>query len=219
MEAKGKGSMQTYWCELRSDSFGGSNSGSSKRGESDGPELAPKCATLINKVAMHNGQQLNAADEVTTYDFQKLRLSNAAEKIQKLVDWNSTLLLQLLRNVVAHRSVVQENSILRQATLDVMATKLGDEFMVVDEVAEIIAIPAFSSGQTAREVVICSEVVKQLHDFVAKIASMYNDNPCKLNRSIGYHDNVLTINGIDLPNSVINFLHFIVHNFEHVRRL
>ena len=40
-------------------------------------------------------------------------------------------------------------------------------------------MPAFVSARNIAEVQLSGEVEKQVRDFVAEIASMYNENPCK----------------------------------------
>ena len=99
--------------------------------------------------------------------------------MQRLVDWNSNLLLQMLQNVVARRAVMCEKTPTQNA-LDNMAQKMGVDTLVIDEVVEIINMPEFTSSHTDTKVVVSDEVVNQLRDFVAKIASMYNNNPCTL---------------------------------------
>jgi hypothetical protein len=60
-----------------------------------------------------------------------------------------------------------------------MAHAIGDGTIVVEEVAEVIDMPEFVCTNSTVDCELSAVVVDQLRDYVAKIASMYNNNPCK----------------------------------------
>jgi hypothetical protein len=92
---------------------------------------------------------------------------------------NSEILLELLHQVVARRAALPSNSSLSQAELTDMAHSIGNGAIIVEEVVEIIDMPDFFNASDTDEVQLSENVVNQLRDFVSKIASMYNANPCE----------------------------------------
>ena len=207
VEAKGKGELVTYWLKLNSDRISApSTVASSEVGtEGEGSERAPRISDFAHAVP--------AAPRGKTS--RKKLSSKANQKIQRLVDWNSELLLQLLKRVVARRGAFQSSTSTCHVNLTEMARDIGARSMIVNEVAEIIQMPAFVSANCIADVHTSDDVAKQLHSYVAKIASMYNDNPCKFGRKRHHHhfscrDDSNTIHASPpiIPS---------VHNFEHVR--
>jgi len=100
-------------------------------------------------------------------------------RIQRLIQWNSEMLVQLLKQVVARRQVVQRFPKDKEALTE-MAANIGEGHTVVEEVAEIITLPEFdaaAASAAAKKVDLPEEVTKQVHDYVAAIAGMYRDNP------------------------------------------
>jgi hypothetical protein len=63
------------------------------------------------------------------------------KKIQRLVQWNNELLLQLLKQVVTRRHALHGR---KTASFNTMASNIGNGSMVVDEVAEILPCPEFA---------------------------------------------------------------------------
>ncbi|KAL3921202.1 MAG: hypothetical protein SGILL_002870 [Bacillariaceae sp.] len=99
-----------------------------------------------------------------------------SRQTRRLVDWNSEMLQHMLMAIVAKRNAA---NILVDSNVEPMV--LGDG-SYVDEIAEIIAFPAFDENTSPdkldiESVELGSEVVSQLHDFVSLIASKYLDNP------------------------------------------
>ena len=100
------------------------------------------------------------------------------------MDWNTELLLQLLKQVVARRFASAGRRAVPTPDLGEMAQRIGEGRMPVDEVLEIIVLPDFderastTSNQVAPDSVVLSpEVTSQCRNYVALIASMYRDNP------------------------------------------
>lgn len=100
-----------------------------------------------------------------------------ARKTERLVAWNTELLLQMLKHVVARRNASTSRKF-TTAALTAMAQNISSEGMVVDEVSEIISLPDFDERVTMKNVDVQSvklspEVEAQTRRFVSLIASMY----------------------------------------------
>ena len=103
-----------------------------------------------------------------------------ARKTERLVAWNTELLLQMLKHIVARRNALTSRKHTSVA-LTAMAQNISDG-MVVDEVSEIISLPDFDDRLTMKTVDVNAvklspEVESQTRRFVSLIASMYRDNP------------------------------------------
>ena len=177
VEAKGKGELVTYWLKLNSDRIGApSTVASSEWGGTEG-EASERAHTLSDLA--HAESYVGRQSSAGTAASRKKLSSKANQKIQRLVDWNSELLLPLLKRVVARRSALQSSTSTSHSNLTAIARNIGVGSMVVNEVAAIIEMPAFVSANCIADVQVSDDVAKQLHGYVAKIASMYNNNPCK----------------------------------------
>ena len=147
--AKGKGHMSTYWLSIGNERSCSRRSASSR---SQGSEVCDSTDSVnIDENAV---------------------VSNS--KTKRLVDWNVQVLLRFLKIIVARRGTSNEciasddwNGV---AQLDVA---------VVDEVAEIIALPKYKKMAEAESesAPINAEVESQLHEYVTAIAQMYRNNP------------------------------------------
>lgn len=109
---------------------------------------------------------------------------STARKTERLVAWNTELLLQLLKHIVAKRNAISGRK-MTQVALTAMAQNISTGGMVVEEVVEIIQLPDFderlsSKKVDANAVMLSDDVISQTKRFVSLIASMYRDNPCKL---------------------------------------
>ena len=148
--AKGKGQLQTYWVTAKA----GDNS--SKSGSQDGmsTDLGSEFMVARNSFAK-----------------SKLDLKN-----QRIVDWNTELLLKLLKQVVARRrSTKQEGK-----PLPPTGIKRSQGATVMDEVTEIVKLPKFKASKnpvSPDSIELGDEVEDQLEDFVANVALMYRNNP------------------------------------------
>lgn len=169
--AKGKGALQTYWLVQDPDAKSGGNDGSNTE---------------------QNSLPLNSAPgAVSKEDLEREALSAkkkaASTKVQRLIDWNYELLLQLLKKIVARRSALKRKfaASIERGKVRELESELGsgsDGKMTLDEVAEIITLPTFDIRAAQQEVDpksidIGDDVASQLHDFVDILASMYRDNP------------------------------------------
>ena len=127
-----------------------------------------------------------SADVVPDVQFNN-RVDN---KTVSLIEWNTDVLLRLLRQIVARRMALQQinsdpvspvsDSGVRRDPVD------ENEFTnpmayIIDEVSEIISLPTFDYKSIEKQIppesiVIEQAVIDQLHDYVSKIASMYHGN-------------------------------------------
>lgn len=104
-----------------------------------------------------------------------------ARKTERLVAWNTELLLQLLKHIVAKRQVGTGRKTM-PAALTAMAQNIASDGMVVEEVTEIIQLPDFDERLSSKKidmntVQLSQDVIAQTRRFVSLIASMYRDNP------------------------------------------
>ena len=105
----------------------------------------------------------------------------SGQKLQRLVDWNTDILLRLLRNVVTQRQLEGANpdAPKQLASAEKSIQKPGSK--VFDEIADIIALPAYDSSAAERKqesepAEIDQTVINQLHEYVSCIADLYRDN-------------------------------------------
>ena len=148
--AKGKGYMTTYWLSVGNDQSSSKRSTSSRSQASEGYDSTGKAGLETN------------ADILD-------------EKTKRLVDWNVQVLLRFLKQIVVRRGKSDDFD-----GIDDWTNVIQPNVAVVDEVAEIIALPKFSSiaevteGESAQ---INDEIEMQLYEYVASIAKMYRNNP------------------------------------------
>ncbi|GKY98676.1 hypothetical protein MPSEU_000823900 [Mayamaea pseudoterrestris] len=186
VSAKGKGQMQTFWLESREaysqrtklmsqiscDSFDGMP-------EEKCPE-APWQTSATGREAMKTAKhEIWARSEIDMPPPTTLRRS-ASDATCRLIDWNTQILLNLLKPVVAHR--VATKGFAFQPDDSVLSSLISDEGNTLDEVREIIELPRLDTSQPIQHVdpdsiELDGDVEGQLRDFVTGIASMYRDNP------------------------------------------
>jgi hypothetical protein len=173
--AKGKGALQTYWLTPKHETR--SNYQASTQG--GGETTTSSDADMIETEA----EALNASRTV------------ACKKMQRLIDWNCELLLQLLKKIVARRSVAKKKSASpllsdrmkkkspsSSSRMDSLEMELGVGGTALDEVCEIITLPNFDAKAASEEldpktIDLGEKLAAELRDFVSVIASMYKDNP------------------------------------------
>jgi class 3 adenylate cyclase len=169
--AKGKGELQTYWLNLRGDS--------SKSQQSAGSSVSD--IREVETVSM-NDTLKDGIINATAAPLSKL----SAGKHQRLVEWNTDILLRLLREINARREAsTDEKRESMPETSRLRSLEQGDihkRETVLDEVEEIVNLPKFdakaaSSQQNPELLDLGKEVFNQLRDYVATIAAMYRDNP------------------------------------------
>ena len=153
--AKGKGELVTYWLEVKSDSSGEK----STRGSDTGSERFCTNIDLDDKIVL------------------------LLEKKNRLIDWNTDILRQLLQKIIANRSVT--STVLKSKHKDDGAYADGVDLVTstyskpFDEVKEIIALPQEKKiiyEQDDSMIIVSRDVLNQLSAYVSCIASLYKNN-------------------------------------------
>jgi class 3 adenylate cyclase len=147
--AKGKGEMQTYWVAVETPKKTSSEGGTASGGSDDGMD--------------------SKADQQVEKDKML-----ASRKTARLVKWNVDVLTNLLKQIHARR----DGKSVAPLEVEVSVKHLSQQ-TVLDEVKEIIHLPDFSgqAGKDPESVELDPEVLDQLENYVAAVASMYRDNP------------------------------------------
>lgn len=138
---------------MKSTTTGSKSSYSTGSGNSDDSNIS----------ANDNERKLLILHLLRSRKSQKLRI----DKIDRLIDWNTENLVQLLQQIVDSR---QSGECDDNFTMNVSIE--GNPF---DAVKEIIALPQVKKSKSESSIPI-STVVSQLRDYVSTIAQMYNDN-------------------------------------------
>jgi class 3 adenylate cyclase len=160
---KGKGEAQTYWLLL-----GGSSSRASSEISDDSKEMnAFLPETKLSSI--WKGTYLEGIFGATEVD----------GALARLVDWTVEVMLDLLKSIVARRIVSGQNNTTLSSALE---KNIVGQNMVLDEVQMVIALPEFTAdiaeAKAAQEdVVISQDVVHELQNYIACIASGYKKNP------------------------------------------
>lgn len=128
---------------------------------------------------------LHSPGIVSIDDKTKLQLQVAVpkEKMDRLIDWNTETLGNLLREVLTRRK--KTNRGFRSGTarswdeVDEADVSTPGCNRVIEEVEEIIFLPKYDGAQVANEVLVSlsANVQKELRHLVSSIAELYNDNP------------------------------------------
>jgi class 3 adenylate cyclase len=163
--AKGKGEMVTYWLVLRAHSSGSARSGSSHSSASESGDL---CVPTPNF----------AQDDVLNPDDGE---SPFTAKVQRLIEWNVHVLADLLKQIDINQRAKGKTPVL----ISNPDTRFeGGNESILDEVQEIITLPRFDKSDAEdvledkeKSVELSDEVMSQLYNYVATIASLYRDNP------------------------------------------
>lgn len=156
VEAKGKGTLRTFWCEPqtkdRSSATGSSVSGGESLGSDD--KASPRnviSASRLSRPAL-----------------------DSSEKQIRLVNWISDMLHEHIRKVVALR---------RPRCKSFKTTYMPASGQnSLDEVAEVIYLPRYNERKhaealDANDITIGDDVLSQLKEYIGAIANMYRDNP------------------------------------------
>jgi len=106
--------------------------------------------------------------------------SECKAKEDRLVNWNVEVLSGLLRKILARRAATGKSCTLSKHLAGDLKTPNG--MTVLDEVAEIISLPAFDGTAIRKQVdpdsiTLKPKVVEELLALVAEFASMYRKNP------------------------------------------
>ena len=160
VDAKGKGELKCFWVVVKGDRAGSVGSCASQ------PQT--QIASGISKAFQGHFVGLD-------------------KRTCRLIDWNVEMLLMILQEIGARRTNSTTNRRHQQPTSRISMAN-GNEFVCDDsipleEVCEIIFLPEFENsnkkkdGLDPKQYQVPLNVTEQLHDLVANIARMYNDNP------------------------------------------
>jgi 3'5'-cyclic nucleotide phosphodiesterase/Adenylate and Guanylate cyclase catalytic domain len=168
VSAKGKGVLSTYWLEVKGESAQSTHSSSQDTDrDGDGPEEA--VSTRLDDVCL---------SRVVTNEGMS---SDMLDRIQRLVKWNADLLARKLCTVVARREARNVKSAPRTLMMKFEQDILQRRTMVLDEVKEVITLPAFDANDETVEteevpVDLGPAVSEQLYSYLMTIALLYREN-------------------------------------------
>jgi hypothetical protein len=128
----------------------------------------------------------------------KIQANKLDEKMERLVEWNTDVLVRLLKQIIA-----------RQRAHDRSKTKKGQEAAsrdivlggtVIDEVVEIIELPELDASasrqqESVDELELDPAVVQQVRTYVQTIAKMYRANPFHNFEHVSIRWALATVNG------------------------
>ena len=169
--AKGKGELATYWLQI---SFGSSQgTASSMCSETEWTEAADGSGPIQE---MEGGLQRSLSQQMLQATETHI---TGAERHARLVEWNSELLMRLLKGIIAHRDAMCKKPDDWDEIRKLEESFKEREALVMEEVVEVIELPSFAQvGDTNPENVVLNPiVVQQLKSFVENISFMYRDNP------------------------------------------
>lgn len=153
--AKGKGQLQTYWLLLDS----GLVCDSTLITEKD-KGVAPV------RVVVVDGDPHKSSDPHSNF-----------------IEWNTEVIAQLLSNVVASRPILKfekSGSQMTPESVTELGRSLGTTTDIRGEIADVIPMPFWAGKNTStQDKLVDQETVHEIRKFVAAIAALYNDVPCK----------------------------------------
>lgn len=158
VNAKGKGELSTYWLEFKGQSGASTRSGSTEQSGDDGEAVS----TSPEEVMKPKSKVSNDLDSRTL----------------SLVSWNTDVLAKLLKQIIARRQVTGQ----KVASIIPVADPANKEKNVIEEVAEVIQLPAFDAKLAKSDVDpetidLDPFVYEQIEDLVTQFAMSYNSNP------------------------------------------
>ncbi|CAB9521868.1 Receptor-type guanylate cyclase gcy [Seminavis robusta] len=151
----GKGDMQTFW--LLVNKYQNRESAKKPMGE----------AMMAIDEASEGDASLREMEEQETS-------GDTMTKMERLVEWNTDVLCQLLRQILACRTAAPVSA-------EKLEKTIGKGQTVLEEFQAIVTLPKYSREEMAKrkglkEVDIAPVVVDQLRDFITKVAGMYRTN-------------------------------------------
>jgi hypothetical protein len=118
----------------------------------------------------------------------------SSDKTDRLIAWNVDLLKRSLQQIVARRRTCGgEGKIL---SIDEEIIVPGEGGTVIDEVSEIIEMPAFDSKKAKKQedpeaIDLPDKVIAQLRDYVTLLAKSYRGNVSQKSRVLHYKSSPL----------------------------
>ena len=164
--AKGKGELQTYWLQRQpgtSHSFGSDES--------------TEMAYSTTESHRTDAQKENLTHAAVQAQRQAEQMAN--EKHERLIDWNTDLLLTQIKSIVAERVATDSVPDPTDHILDLEMETLGRSGTVLEEVQDIIQLPRFvtrSKHVANWKVEVEQKVRSELRDYVATLGALYRGN-------------------------------------------
>lgn len=149
VHVKGKGDLRTFWLTYR------------------GPSATHTAGLVSRTVTTETEPSLDLEQELSR------RNPSNIGKFKRLVEWNTEVLVRVLKQVMANRSLRSSApKTSRCSEIDLFFS----ERQPFDEVAEVIEIPNQVFSDEGRKVELDPNVSYQVQQYVADIAAMYRDN-------------------------------------------
>ena len=175
LQAKGKRDLQTYWImpeKLPQNSIALSTKSSSNHDSTGKNRDAIEWMTRNHNYEEHD-DELSDEERKSSLVDQK--------KIDRLVDFNSELLLGLLKKVIAKNNARKKSRRTREQDHAIRSLELNsrESKSHLDEVAEILELARFDHAAYEEEddVEVPPAVATQLRTYCDTIASLYRNNP------------------------------------------
>jgi len=165
--AKGKGELQTYWLLPQREVNTSSDFSIATDASSEAENLDALAWINAANEDGHNKKSNGKAPEID-------------EKILRLVDYTSEILLQILKKIVAKRGKKSTIGASMEKKLLELEDTIGKSGICLDEVEEIIELPNFDEAaykSSSDDVEVSPEVARQLSKFVKMVATLYRFNP------------------------------------------
>ena len=174
VQAKGKGTLQTFWVTPKSSSSSATESSTTDPTEQ---QIIPSsCREMDGGASPKHRKKRKKKSPAAP-------LEDTEAHNQRLVGWAADVLQKLLLRVVRERSVVGEEVADAEApdVRQILHESAGSN--PINEVVETITLPKFDRDQAKRRLnqshamELDSSVTSQLREYVATVASMYRQNP------------------------------------------
>ncbi|CAB9502065.1 Receptor-type guanylate cyclase gcy [Seminavis robusta] len=172
---KGKGDLQTFWLETKSDT-----AKREKYGHKDRKSAAPLEESGHQMLSIQEENDVAREDESETFvDPDEEDDAGLSSKKERLVGWLVEVMVKLLQQVVAARNSSQTSKSRKPSRN--FEEKIGQGATVLEEFKEIIHLPKVSNEDIFRRqdpdsIELGEAVISQLRDYIACIADMYNPN-------------------------------------------
>ena len=162
VHAKGKGELNTYWLEVKGDAAKSHSSNSSDR------------SNIKDSQADTGGGMLDSGISVEG------RSTDMDEKGMRLVQWNTEIIGQIIKEIVARRDAIGLEPASEFQLAELEQGSLMRDHTVLEECADVIELPTFCASKKQRTTEpneLSPVVVDQLRDYIQTIAMMYRNNP------------------------------------------
>jgi hypothetical protein len=169
--AKGKGALQTYWLNM-----GTLNTTSSY---TSGGSATKKKEDIILDSALDVSEQIAvvaAAEQAAKASVPAPEISCSQEKTDRLIKWNTDVLVRLMKQIVARRRFTGSRKNAQSPSETDLKTVPGPSLL--DLVASSVTL--MDTGFTSVDVDMIDidpAVIQQIEDYVRCISVLYNDHP------------------------------------------